>query len=407
MPADPISRVRPTPLAFLAVVWLVVIDVANGVSAGPTSLAGLLSMASVVVMVFVWLSRGLGGYDEAGFADPGRPPVPLALTLFAVWAVATVPLNPSSEGIQNVTVYLGFVLGIAVTGRLCSAGATDRLLGHLQKAGWFVGLVYLASVLVSGLGASGVYNARAFALAALVLLGVAVARGQSKALPVLLLLDVVLSLSRTAALMSILVLAVGLAVRSASRGRALRVLVLLGAGVAVAWFAFTRFAPLRDRFEGGDQAFSYGGAQFNVSGRADLWSFTLQDARHHWWFGGGPGSADRAVLNHFLTVSHPHNDYLRVLHDFGVVGLVVFVLGFVTLMVRTWKLGRATGRPVHWAAFLALVGVAGTAFTDNVIVYAFVMVPLGVLVGASLSESSLPESRSVEPDSRRATTPSS
>jgi len=236
---------------------------------------------------------------------------------------------------------------------------------------------------------------------------VAVARGQSKALPVLLLLDVVLSLSRTAALMSILVLAVGLAVRSASRGRALRVLVLLGAGVAVAWFAFTRFAPLRDRFEGGDQAFSYGGAQFNVSGRADLWSFTLQDARHHWWFGGGPGSADRAVLNHFLTVSHPHNDYLRVLHDFGVVGLVVFVLGFVTLMVRTWKLGRATGRPVHWAAFLALVGVAGTAFTDNVIVYAFVMVPLGVLVGASLSESSLPESRSVEPDSRRATTPSS
>ena len=383
-------------MAFLAVGWLVVIDVANGVPAGPTSLAGLLSMASVVVMVFVWLSRGLGWYDGAGFAQPGRAPVPLALTLFAVWAVVTIPLNPSSEGIQNVTVYLGFVLGIAVTGRLCSSAATDRLLDQLHKVAWFVGLIYLGTVVVSGLGASSVYDARAFALAGLVLLAVAVARGQSKVLPVLLLLAVVLSLSRTAALMSILMLAVGLAVRSASRGRALRVLVLLSVGVAGAWFAFTRFTPLRDRFEGGDQAFSYGGTRLNVSGRADLWSFTLQDARHHWWFGGGPGSADQAVLNHFLTVSHPHNDYLRLLHDFGVVGLVVFVLGFVTLMVRTWRLGRATGRAVHWAAFLALLGVAGTAFTDNVIVYAFVMVPLGVLVGASLSESPVSERDQVQ-----------
>jgi O-antigen ligase len=393
-------------LAFLAVGWLVVIDVANGVPAGPTSLAGLLSMASVMVMVIVWLSRGLGSYDQAGFAVPGRSPVPVALTLFAVWAVATIPLHPSSAGIQNVTVYLGFVLGIAVTGRLCSPAATDRLLDHLQRAGWFVGLVYLATVLVSGLGASGVYDARAFALAALVLLAVAVARGQSKVLPVLLLLAVVLSLSRTAALMSILILAVGLAVRSASRGRAIRVLTLLAVGLAAAWFAFTRFAPLRDRFEGGDQAFSYGGAQFNVSGRADLWSFTVQDSRQHWWFGGGPGSADQAVLNQFLTVSHPHNDYLRVLHDFGVVGLVVFVIGFLTLMVRTWKLGRTTGRPVHWAAFLALLGVAGTAFTDNVIVYAFVMVPLGVLVGASLSESPVAEPRRVRDELQGASTPS-
>jgi hypothetical protein len=393
-------------LAFLAIGWLVVIDVANGISAGPTSLAGLLSMASVVVMVFVWLSRGLGWYDGVGFAHPGRAPVPLMLTLFAVWAVATIPLNPSSAGIQNVTVYLGFVLGIAVTGRLCSSAATDRLLEQLEKVGWFVGVVYLATVLMSGLGASNVYDARAFALAALVLLAVVVARGQSKVLPLLLMLDVVLSLSRTAALMSILILAVGLAVRSTTRGRALRVLVLLAVGVAAAWFAFTRFAPLRDRFEGGDQAFSYGGTRFNVSGRADLWSFTIQDARHHWWFGGGPGSADRAVLDHFVTVSHPHNDYLRFLHDFGVVGLVVFVLGFVTLMVRTWKLGRKSGRPIHGAAFLALLGVAGTAFTDNVMVYAFVMVPLGVLVGASLAETPAAEPQTVQQLPRTTPAPS-
>jgi len=383
---DLLSRVRPTPLAFLAVGWLVVMDVANGISAGPTSLAGLLSLASLLVMVAVVLSRGLGAYDHAGFATPGRPPVPLALKLFAIWSVAAIPLNPSSAGIQNVTVYLGFVLGISVTGSLCSAPATDRLLGQIQKAGWFVGVVYLASVLVAGLGASDVYDARAFGLAALIVLSVVIARRTSWLLPILLLLDVALSLSRTATLLAILILAVGLAVRSASRGRAIRLFVLVVLGAIVTWFAFTRFAPLRDRFQGGDQAFGYGGQQFNLSGRADLWSFTIQDARHHWWVGAGPGSADRAVLRHFVTVSHPHNDYLRLLHDFGVVGLLVFVVGFLTLMVRTWKLGRSTGRPIHWSAFLALLGVAGTAFTDNTIVYPFVMIPLGVLVGASLSE---------------------
>ena len=387
-------------MAFLAVGWLVIMDVANGIPAGPTSLAGLLSLASVLVMITVVLSRGLGAYDEAGFAAPDRSIVPRTLTCFVIWAVVTVPLNPSSEGIQNVTVYLGFVLGIAVTGRLCSPAATDRLLGQIQKAAWFVGLVYMLSVLVAGLGASDFYDARAFALAGLILLSVVVARRSSWLLPILLLLDVALSLSRTATLLAIVILAIGLAVRSPSRGRAIRLVVMVALGAVATWFVFTRFAPLRDRFQGGDQAFGYGGEQFNVSGRVDLWSFTIQDARRHLWLGAGPGSADKAVLRHFATVSHPHNDYLRLLHDFGVVGLLVFVIGFLTLMVRTWRLGRSTGRPIHWAAFLALLAVAGTAFTDNTIVYPFVMIPLGVLVGASLSESSTAGSRSSQNEHR-------
>jgi len=38
----------------------------------------------------------------------------------------------------------------------------------------------------------------------------------------------------------------------------------------------------------------------------------------------------------------------------------------------------------HLAALLALIALAGAMVTDNVVVYIFLMAPLGVLVGSSL-----------------------
>lgn len=379
------SRVRPTPLAFLAIGWLLLIDVANRIHAGVGSVAALLSVGSLFAMALLLLSERAGNYSEAGFAEVDRHVLPSGLFVFAVWALIGAVLHPTSQGIQNVTVYLGFALGIATTGRLSSPLASEKLMTRLHTVGWVVSLVYLATTATSGLQASTVYSARAAALAALVLLGVAIAQRRSRALPLLLLIVIVVSLSRTATLMAIIVFALGLAVRSNSRGRGIRIIVLLIAAAGGAWVAFTQFAPLRDRFESGDQAFTYGGTKFNVSGRTELWNYTWQSAKHHLWFGGGPGSADAAILRHFVTVSHPHNDYLRLLHDFGIIGASLFVVGYAALLRRTWKLGRTTGQPVHWAAFLGLVGVAGAALTDNVIVYPFVMIPLGILVGSSLS----------------------
>jgi O-antigen ligase/polysaccharide polymerase Wzy-like membrane protein len=393
------ARVRPTPFAFLAVGWLLLIDLANRVSAGSISLAAVLSLGSLVLMAVVWTQTGFGGYQAAGFATPGRPPLPWPLALFAAWAVVGASINHSSEGVQNVTVYLCFILGISVTGKLCSEGASDKLLRDLQRVAWVIGVVYLGSVAAGGLGASEPYDARSLALTALVLLSVVVARRKSWLLTLLLLVDVGLSLSRTATLAAFLVIAVGLAVRGMSRSRLLKLSVLVSAGLLAAWYAFTHFAPLRDRFSGGDQAFSFGGSKFNVSGRSELWGFTWTSAMHHRWFGAGPGSADHAVLQRFVTVSHPHNDYLRLLHDFGFIGLALFVVGYLALMVRIWRLGRLTGSAVHWAAFLALLAVAITAFTDNVIIYPFVMIPLGVLVGASVSAQ--PPQASPDPSPRR------
>ena len=149
--------------------------------------------------------------------------------------------------------------------------------------------------------------------------------------------------------------------------------------------AVTKIGPLRDRFFGGDNAFEYHGISYNTSGRSELWSYTWHLAQQHLLFGGGPGDAQNHVTAHFGVVAHPHNDYLRLLNDLGVAGLGLFLLSLLALLRATWVRGRRTGEPIHWAAFLGMLGVAGAAVTDNALVYPFVMVPLGVLVGLSLA----------------------
>jgi O-antigen ligase len=89
-------------------------------------------------------------------------------------------------------------------------------------------------------------------------------------------------------------------------------------------------------------------------------------------------------------VGHPHNDYLRLWHDFGVVGLLLFlgaVGGWLVILFRNWyhaERSRVYSGQLFLAGALGLLGVLLAMVTDNVIVYVFVMGPLGVLVGAGL-----------------------
>lgn len=101
-------------------------------------------------------------------------------------------------------------------------------------------------------------------------------------------------------------------------------------------------------------------------------------------FGNGPGTASVLISASFRNISHPHNEYLRLFHDFGHVGAVLFVLGLLSLLWRTASRARHSSDPIHWSALLGILAVIAAAFTDNVIIYTFVMIPLGLLVGASL-----------------------
>jgi O-antigen ligase len=127
----------------------------------------------------------------------------------------------------------------------------------------------------------------------------------------------------------------------------------------------------------------------NTSGRDRIWQSVSDSAAESPWFGKGPGSAGIAVNKVNKTI-HPHNDYLRLLHDFGKLGLGIWALGYGGLFVQAlqnwyWaeKYDRMTAH-VHAATVLAMLVVAFVMITDNVVVYLFAMAPLGILLGASI-----------------------
>jgi O-antigen ligase len=386
---------RPTPMSFLAILWLLVIDALNRFQVGAFSAgAALTGLALVVALAALWQIVGAGYVDRLDrepFLPPASKAVPAPLTAFLLWVLLKLPFGLTVDGAQNVMVYLSFILVMIVTSRLSSAGTADAILRRMRLVGWVAAGLYLATVAQSGLEAATLYSPRAFALAALILLAGTVAAGNSRWLPLVLVVAIVASLSRTATVVSLAIFCLGLAVRGQRSGRLFRVLAMILLALVAGWELVTRYAPMRDRFLGGDRAVDYGGLKFNTSGRSDIWAAVWASCKHHLWVGGGPGSAEQVVTAIFGTkVTHPHNDYLRLLHDFGLVGLALFVLGYLMLLRRTWVRGRVTGHPIHWAAFLSLLAVAGVAFTDNVIVYPFVMIPLGLIVGASLARTPRP-----------------
>ena len=164
--------------------------------------------------------------------------------------------------------------------------------------------------------------------------------------------------------------------------------VLAGALVgAVAVAVVIKVHPIDVRFFQGDLQ-SFGGVKINVTGRSVLW-------RHAWdaflqspIIGHGAGSADNMIIALGLGASHPHNDYLRFLDDFGAVGFSLWVVGTVAVLRHLWIRWRSSlsdeERQLYGTAVLGLFGVSCAMLTDNAVIYIYVMAPLGAVMGLAM-----------------------
>lgn len=374
--------------AVIALVWLIVVDALGRVSIGPLSLSGALTIATagfVLVVVLLYVATWTMGNMPHRLRRAASLPWPLAAFLVVAWLGLWA--QPSVEGFQNVAVYTAFIAGAIVLTLGASPSKVVAMLRGLRFVAILMPLVFIGAI-VAGVN---LYHPRAFALTALIYVAILIPyRGRRlvyKVGPVLVVAAIFLSLSRTAAIIAAALL-VFTAVRSRRRYRFARAATFAGVVGAGLYWAVTSYAPFRDRFLGGDQAVSVGGIALNTSGRSTLWEITSESAAKAPWFGHGPGSANELIGGMFDNIAHPHNDYLRLYHDFGMVGAALFTVGMLMLLYRVWVRARRTDDQIHWIAVVALLGVLVAALTDNVIVYPFVMVPLGVLVGSSLAQPS-------------------
>ncbi|MFD9128983.1 polysaccharide biosynthesis tyrosine autokinase [Kitasatospora sp. NPDC059571] len=384
----PPERRRPRlPLVVLATFWTLTGGTVSSLGlGGPATAAIFLGVALALPAALVRRPDGLARRLEP--VNPRRSPVPLPLWAFAGWAAASAVHQRTDPGTQNALVYLAFVGLIALAATWTSAGSGLLLLRLMRAAAVVAAVAYLITVARHGAGNSVLFPKRIFGEAIWVGMVAAVPlAGRSRwgwLAPLILLAADFLSLSRTSAAVCA-VLLLGLVVKGRGRGELRRAALLAAVTGLAALLLVTQYEPLRDRFVYND-SHTVAGLAVGTSGRAELWATTWAAIRQAPWTGHGIGSVELLLADPGL--GHPHNDYLRLWHDFGALGLALWVAAVLLLVRGALRRRRAArGRDdwaIHQAALLALVGLSLNVLTSNLLVYVFVMVPIAVVVGTSL-----------------------
>lgn len=325
---------------------------------------------------------------------PRRLPPPVALygIFLAIAALALLWTSAPFEGLKQLLLYLlpALVAGVVLT-RVHRVGEIRLIEGGYWLAFGVAltaaaGFTLMAWARGEWLGLVGGMGNRTLAIFALPMMALALGSVRHRSPAYLwavaaVFLVGVATLSRTA----VLILVILPLLATTGMRRAPRLLVL-GLSLLVALGAM-RVEAFRERFgqgrisltevtvegKGTDAALSVGG--LNLSGRGWLWLQVWQHATERPILGHGTGSA--TVFTRDLPRSpaaHPHNEYLRVLHDQGLVGLVaILAFGFGSALHFRRLHRRATTsrtRQLALAAYLATAAYGMIAVTDNPLVYA-------------------------------------
>lgn len=407
MASPSVEHKRPRlSLVAIAAFWILV--------GGNLPGAGLNASATVLIFLgasFVLpcaLVYGPGRNHHLELLNPRRARIPSTLWAFALCVCLSAVCHQTGAAAQNALVYLSFVALLALTAAWTSTNSPLVLLRWMRAAAVVGALGYVATAAVGGPGSDGLYAARTYGEIVWIGMAVAVALATRSrvgfVVPLLILAASLLSLSRTASAACALQF-IALATRGRGRGEVLKVL-LLGAVTAYAvYLAFTRFQPLQDRFIDNDHE-EIGGIVTGTSGRSRLWSITWDSISDSPWLGHGIGSAQQTIMDTLgpSSVAHPLNDYLRLWHDLGLVGLVLWVSTILILghgTFRRWRTARSQAdRAAHLAALLSLVGLSINTFTSNSLVYIFVLAPVAVLIGTSMGRANAVEPNAPDLTSR-------
>ena len=100
-----------------------------------------------------------------------------------------------------------------------------------------------------------------------------------------------------------------------------------------------------------------------------IWAAQANNPALSWVFGSGPGSADAAV-----GVDNPHNDWLKILFDYGIFGFLVIHAILCRLLCE------------HRLGIMLYIYTATLMVTDNIFIYMFYHPFLLLLVSAARTQ---------------------
>lgn len=370
----------------VALASVVAVDLPRRISIGHVTGGALLTIAIVAAALLLFGTPPVA--PSARMAIRSAPPWSAFLGLAALSLAWTPDLI---SGVQNVLVFVATFLCMTITMAFVryASGNAERLRRWLTRSLALASLLSLPSVLISGPGESTILGPRPFALVAL--LGVAWTAAFARLGNKPEAITLVLLIASIGASLSRLALAAGMFVVMLAFSSfrtpmlALRTVALGGAVIAVSYAGVTTIAPLHERFTTGDVVLVGGHFTINVSGRASIWSVVRDGTSERPVFGHGAGAAEDLVTQQFPSVvTHPHNDYLRLVYDYGWVGLFLAVSFLVVLLAKSARSWRDTRSPYSLAATLALIAFAIAMVTDNIFVYLSSCLLLSIILGLSL-----------------------
>ena len=397
----PIAELALYAVMAISVVLASLIDIPRAWRAGSMTWLGMITVIECVVgTCALLLARTL----PRRIATLNAPFVVLML-----WtALSTSWAPPRSEGLQNAAVYLSFLVLLTVSAVAAAAdrASVERILGAAIVAADVIGLCLVAASLAFRGWPTNIdvvpwfVHPRALSLFGLVPLGWHLSRwvlgSERAAVPAFLWVAAIfVSLSRTATACALLLVLLAVLARSGTKGLKLRSNYLLMALVPLVVVGVLTIAPFRARVFGSDaRGKETERLELRDNGRSVMWAGVAKSAAESPIIGKGLGTSEGVVSDTYRWVGHPHNDFLRLWHDLGAIGLAFFLASLAMwsrTLWRAWILlrDRASHQPLlQLAAISALIALVIGMLTDNSLVYGFVVAPTAVVIGAGLGAGS-------------------
>ena len=113
---------------------------------------------------------------------------------------------------------------------------------------------------------------------------------------------------------------------------------------------------------------------FFTAGRSHLWDLMIEEIRMKPIWGHGANASEEFVLTAtWGTLTHPHNDWLRLLYDYGFIGASVFAFCLVAQVIHLLKgakMAFGKSRILLYAGASSFLPFVLLMSTDNIILYA-------------------------------------
>ncbi len=117
---------------------------------------------------------------------------------------------------------------------------------------------------------------------------------------------------------------------------------------------YVGFLPFRERL---DSLMAFSAADSTVW-RLELWRDSLEYAKDSWLIGHGPGTSAYLIGQHrspLLGSSEPHNDYIKLILEVGLLGLGAYLFLLLSLLRRLWRGWRQDEAPRRRLLFLFMI----------------------------------------------------